>query len=201
MKLKAMLTVMMAVGLGLTSMCWADGYGFSLRAGSTSVAADGYFKRDLNTGYLKTGAGVVYTDDDDMNYQWLDLNVMVGSEFLAPGLTCEIGLAGLFGDAEDGRFSGDVGAIAFSGRVAYLFDRSVMPIPLELFATLDYAPEILSLRDTKKYTAYSLGAGLQIVENATIFLEFASYDLEMEDAPTDWDLDDSVVRLGIRMRF
>ncbi len=193
--------MVMVFGFMFSGEGWADGYGFHLNAGSTSLSGGFDYKKDLNTGYLRTGIGVVYTDDDDTEYQWVDLKFMVGSQTLAPGLTCEVGLDAIFGDAEENGLSGDVGAIAFAGRTAYLFPRRVMPLPLELFASLSYAPEMLSFRDTKRYIAYTMGIGFRIVENATLYLEYANYDIEMENAPVDWDFDDDVVRLGVSMRF
>lgn len=178
--------------------CWADGFEFDLAAGKTSVSGGVRYKKSLDSGYVKTGVDAVFTDDDDTEYQWINLNVMVGNENFAPGLTCEVGLNGIFGDAEEDNFSGDVGAVAFAGRIAYLFPQL---LPLEIFAGLAHAPETLSFRDTKRYTSYSLGIGLQIVKNGTVFVEYTNYDIEMEDTAVDWDFDDDVVRFGVRMRF
>lgn len=203
--------LMVMFGMLLCGLSWADGYEFNLSAGDTSVAGGVHYKGYLDSGYLKRGLRGVYTEGDnsgdnnsnssDPDYRWLALDLMVGNELIAPGLACEIGLNATFGNAEYRGLSGDVGAFAFSGRVAYVFPSHLMPIPLELFGTLSYAPRILSFMDSELYRSHTMGVGLRIVENASLFIEFANYDIEMETTDEEWELDDSVIRLGMIMRF
>ena len=183
------------------SICAAQSMEFDLSAGTTSVAGGVQFRKPLATGFMKIGLSGVCTDDDDMEYQWGNLSFVVGSDTLAPGLSVEVGLKGIFGSAEDNGYSGDVGAAAFTGRAGYIFPRRIMPVPLEVFGGVAYAPEPLSFMDTESYTEIFLGAGLRIIENASVVISLHSYEVEMEEGPGDWELDDEVIRAGVVLRF
>lgn len=199
--MRKILLVLLMCGFLLPGYALSNGWEANLNAGADSVFGGFAYKKDLNAGYMKTGVSGLYTDDDDMKYKWAEFKFVVGSETLRPGLTCEVGLNGILGEAEDNGFSGDVGALAFTGYVGYLFPARVMPIPFEVFGGLTYSPEVLSFRDTENYLSYRLGVGVRIVPNATVSLEYVDYDMDMEAGPGRWNLDDDAVRLGLAMRF
>ena len=192
------MTIVCAMAVG---PCLAAGLEADLTVGSNSIDGGLHVKRDLANGFWRAGGSALYTDDDDMEYKWVEADFAVGSETLAPGMTCDVGLKGVLGEAEDNGFSGDVGAIAFAGRIGYQFPQLRTPVPIEVFAGFAYAPKILSFRDTEEYLAYHVGVGVRIVENASIILKYNSYDVDFETRSRPWDLDDSNVRLGLVMRF
>jgi hypothetical protein len=197
---KIMLLMTIIYGMVIGS-CLAAGLEADLTVGSDSIEGGFHLKRDLANGFWRAGGTVLYTDDDDMEYKWAELDFSVGSETLAPGMTCDVGIKGILGDAEDNGYSGDVGAVAFAGRISYLFPRQQTPVPVEVFAGLAYAPEIMSFRDTEEYLAFHVGVGVRIVQNASIIVKYNSYDVDMESGARTWELDDSNVRLGLVMRF
>ena len=185
----------------VTGQSFANSWEAYLNAGSTSAAGGVRYKKDLATGYIKTGVSGIYTDDDDVEYKWAAFTFAVGRENIQPGLTCEVGFKGIIGDGEEAIFSGDIGALAFDGYIGYLFPKHIMPLPLEVYGGLSYAPEVLSFRDTDDFVSYRLGVGLRIVQYTSVNLEYAGIDVDMEEGPGPWNLDDSVVRLGLTMRF
>jgi hypothetical protein len=191
-----MLFIFIAPGIGL-----AGDWEVNLNAGGTSAIGGVHYKRDLNNGYMKTGVSGIYTDDNDIEYKWAEFKFVVGRENIQPGLTCEVGLKGIFGDAKEDPFSGDVGALAFTGYAGYLFPNQVMPIPLEVFTGVSYAPGVLSFRDTDDFLSYNIGFGLSVMQNASVTFEYAAFDVDMEAGPRPWNLDDGVFRLGLTMRF
>ncbi len=193
-----LMTIVFIIAVG---SCLADEFEADLTVGSDSIEGGLHFKRDLTNGFWRAGGSVLYTDDDDTEYKWAEIDFAVGSETLAPGMTCDVGVKGVLGEAEYNRFSGDVGALAFAGRIGYLFPQQRTPVPIEVFAGFAYAPEILSFRDAEEYMAYHVGVGVRIVQNASIILKYNSYDVDMETKGIPWDLDDSNVRLGLVMRF
>jgi len=199
--IRKILVLILTIGFSAAGLCRADGWEANLNAGTTSVYGGLHYKKDLNNGYLKSGISGLYTDDDNTEYKWAEAKITVGSENVSSGLNLEAGFAGIFGDAEDQGFSGDVGAVAFTGYACYLFPRRVMPVPLEVFGGLTYAPEVLAFRDTETYLSYRLGIGARVVSNASVFVEYQHYDVDMEAGPGSWNLDDDVVRLGLTMRF
>jgi len=197
---KILLLVMILCGFAVESGL-AAGWDADLTVGSDSIEGGLHLKRDLANGFWRAGGSALYTDDDNTEYKWLEADFAVGSETLAPGMTCDVGVKGVVGEADDGGFSGDVGALAFAGRINYLFPRQNTPVPVEVFAGFAYAPEIMSFRDTEEYLAYHVGVGVRIVQNASIILKYNSYDVDFETRNIPWDLDDSNIRLGLVMRF
>jgi opacity protein-like surface antigen len=189
------------LGMATAGLSRADGWEANLNAGTTSVTGGLQYKKDLPTGYMKAGLSGLYTDDNDLEYKWVEAKFAVGSDNIRRGLTLEVGVDGILGDAEEGGFSGDVGAIPFTGYIGYTFPREVMPLPLEVFGGLSYAPEVLSFRDTKEYLSYRFGVGVEVVPNASVRVEYQYYDMDMEAGPGAWDWDDSVFRLSLLMRF
>lgn len=185
----------------LAGVCSAQTFEFKLDAGSKSLSAGAHFKSDLGDGYLKAGLSGVLTDDSSTEYKWGAIRVTVGNDTIVEGLRCELGLKGVFGDAEEGTRSGDVAALAFTIHGGYIIPQKVGPVTFEVFSELSYAPELLSFRDTEDYLEGSIGLGVQLIKNATLTVAYTVYDLSMEDGPGDWSLDEGVVRAGILMRF
>jgi hypothetical protein len=187
--------------LAMTGMCAAESMNLQLSAGSTSATGDISAKQYLPSGFLKYGAGFVYTHDDGTEYKFASLHLSVGSETMVPGLTCDFGMRVLGGKAEDGPYSGNLGAVGFTGNVNYLFPHEVLPIPLELFGDMTWAPSVLSFEDSDGYLEYTLGTGIRIVENVSVIGTYTKYRMDLDSGPGDWRLNDDVLRLGLVLRF
>jgi hypothetical protein len=199
--MKKILLLLLIVSGFTVGSSLAAGLDADLTVGNDSIEGGLHYKKDVANGFWRAGGSALYTDDDDMEYKWLEVDFTVGSETLAPGMTCEVGVKGVLGDAEDNGFSGDVGAAAFAAKISYLFPRQNTPVPVEVFSGFAYAPEIMSFRDTEEYLAFHIGVGVRIVQNASIILKYNSYDVDLETRNIPWELDDSNIRLGLVMRF
>jgi hypothetical protein len=195
--------LLLAAMLLLTThaFCAAQSLELDLTAGATSVSGGVHYKSYLESGYVRMGASGVYTDDDDTEYKWGSLNLMVGNDTLVSGLSCDVGLRGIFGSADDGSVSGDIDALGFTGTVGYLFPRDMIPVPIEIFGGLTWAPEPLTFMDTKNYLELNAGVGFRIIQNASIVGTYTRYRVEMESGPGDWTLSDDVFRAGLVMHF
>ncbi len=200
MRMKRLLMVV-CVWLLTAGVSVAQSWEINLDAGLTSLQAGAHYRKDMGNGYLKAGISGLYTDDDNTEYKWGGLSVAAGNDTMVQGLRCEVGLKGIFGNAEDGRHSGDVAALAFTVHAGYTFPKKIMPIPLEVFTDLTYAPKMLSFQDTETFTQASLGVGVHIISNASIVLTYTAYDVDMEDGPGNWTLDENVIRAGVVLRF
>ena len=185
----------------MVGLCAAQSLELSLDAGSKSLSAGAHYRYDLYNGYLKAGLVGIYTDDGGTEYKWGALRVVAGNDTILEGLTCEVGVKGLLGDAENASHSGDVGAMGFTIHAGYTFPKKLIPIPIEVFSDLTYAPDLLSFQDTEKYLEGSIGVGVHIIKNASLTLTYTAYDVDMENGPGDWSLDEEVLRAGIVMRF
>ena len=195
------LCLILLISMALTGICLAESLEFQLDAGSKSLSGGAHYRTDLVQGFLKAGITGVYTDDDDTQYKWGGVRVAVGNDTMVEGLSCEVGVVGLYGDAEDGNHSGDVGALAFAIQGNYLFPERILPIPIEVFSSINYSPDLMSFADTKSYTEFNLGLGVQVIQNASVTLTYTKYQVDMKEGPGDWDMDEDVLRGGIVLRF
>ena len=189
------------VWLFLGGTCLAQPIELDLYAGNSSLSGGITYRKPLETGYLKLGLSGVYTDDGNTEYQWGAFQLMVGNDSIANGFRAEVGLKGIFGSGEEDHHSGDIGALAFAGGVGYTFPKRLVPIPLEVFGGIAYAPEPLSFMDTETYSEVYAGAGIQIVPNATLRVSYHIYDIEMDEGGREWNLDDNAIRIGVQLRF
>jgi hypothetical protein len=189
------------IWMAMAGMGMARSFDFELGAGSKSLSMDAGYRMDVNQGYTKVGFVGVYTDDDDTQYQWGGVRVVAGNDTMVQGLSFEVGMVGLYGTAEKRDHQGDVGNVAFEVKGKYLFAEHLLPIPLELTSSIRHAPGPLTFRDTESYSEFSLGLGLQLIENASVALTFTKYWVDFEAAPEAWDLDEDVIRVGIVLHF
>ena len=195
------LCVILLILMALTGICLAESFEFQLDAGSKSLYGGAHYRTDLVQGFVKFGITGLYADDDDTKYKWGGVRAAVGNDTMVEGLSCEVGIIGLYGDAEDRNHSGDVGALAFAIQGKYLFPERILPIPIEVISSINYSPELMSVADTKSYTEFNLGLGVQVIQNASVILTYTKYQVEMEEGPGDWELDEDVLRGGIVLRF
>jgi hypothetical protein len=198
-----MKTLCLAVGawLALTGMGMAQSFDYQLDAGSKSLSGEVSYRMEVTQGYTKVGLVGVYSDDGDTRYFWAGPRVVAGNDTLVQGLSFEVGMVALYGDAEKRDHEGDVGNVAFEVKGKYLLPERVLPIPLEVFSSIRHSPDPLSFRDTESYSELNLGLGLQLIENASVAVTFTKYLVDFEAGPGSWELDEDVIRAGIVLHF
>ena len=199
--IKKSMTMVLLLLVSMVSLSAADSWELDLSAGSTYLSGGIHYKSYLDSGYLRVGGSGTYTDDDDSEYRWVSLDMFVGSDTVRPGLFVDVGLRGFLGRVKEPGVSGDLGAIGFGVMAGYLFSRDVMPIPLEVFSGITWAPSPLSFRDTESFFQTDVGLGLRVIRNASIFASYTYYRIEMESGPINWTLNDNVLRAGLMLRF
>lgn len=185
----------------LTSACRASELAAEFMAGDTCIEGGVSYQKDAAGEFWKIGGFGLYTNYDALEYKWIGLDNTVGSDTLYPGLTWEVGFTGISGDAQDDDLSSDVGAMAFSGKIGYVFPDDLTPIPLKTFARITYAPESICFVDTKGFLSYHLGMELRIARHASVLLKYSVYDVDVASASHAWNLKDNRVQLGIMFRF
>ena len=198
--MRKILLFLLMFELTMVGWCVAGEYEVGLTVGEHSINGGLQYKKHTMNGYWKTGGAALYVDKDNAEYQWLDLDFVVGSETLLPGMGVEVGFKGLLGEVEKFR-SGDVGAIGFTGRVSYTFFREMTFVPIEIYGGFTYAPEVLSFLDTENVFNYKLGVAVYVVENAAIVTEYNAYDIDMNSGGGDWEFSDNEFRFGLKLRF
>jgi hypothetical protein len=190
------------IGFLLVGQCWAGENQVLLTASGDSVHGEYAVSADLGDGFWRSGFGGVYQEDDESEYKWGDISITVGGDALYPGISCEVGLKAILGKAEENGYSGDIGTVAFTGRVSYDFAQQlVLPGAFKVYGGVDYSNEILSFLDTHDYLGFQFGLGIPLFEHASIIAEYSIYDMDMESGPGDWTLDDDEFRMGLFMKF
>lgn len=187
--------------LVMTTVCSAESLELDLTAGETTVSGGVHYKNYLDSGYYRIGVSGIYTDDDDTEYTLGSLDLTVGNDTMVPGLNCDVGLRGIYGTGDDDGNSGDIGAVAFTGSAGYLFPSDMIPVPIEIFGGLTWAPGPLTFEDAEMYLELNVGVGVRIMRNASIVASYTNYRIEMDSGPGDWTLKDDLFRLGLAMRF
>lgn len=194
--------IILLAGFFMCGHCRAEAFEAKVMVSGHSIRADIHSVQKMADGFWKAGVSGVYTEDDDTEYKWGELRFMVGSDVMNPGLTCEVGLKGIFGKAEERGFSGDVGTVAFSGLASYdLAQQMALPGSFEVYMGLDYANEILSFMDIEDYLAFHVGVDIPLFERASVIMEYSVYDMDMKSGPGAWDLDDDRFRIGLSLSF
>lgn len=199
--MRRVLTITLAALVLMAGTASAGEWDVGLTAGAKSISAHVNHKTYMHNGYFRVGGSGVYMDDDPEKYKWGSLDFTVGSDTLVPGLNVDVGLRGLVGSAEDRRHSGDFGALAFTGGAEYYFPPRMMPIPLELFSRLTWAPSPLCFMDGDQFLEVTAGVGIRIMSMASIRLSYTAHRLDFDSGPGSWDLKDDAFRVGIVMRF
>lgn len=187
--------------LMMATVCAAESLELDLTAGESTVSGGVHYKGYIDSGYYRFGGSGVYTDDHDTEYTLGSLDLTVGSDVVVPGLNCEVGLRGIYGTADEEERSGDIGAVAFTGSAGYLFPPDMIPIPIEVFGGLTWAPEPLAFEEAETYLEFNIGVGVHIMRKASIVASYTNYHIEMDSGPGDWTLDDDLFQVGLSMRF
>ncbi|MCP4744636.1 MAG: hypothetical protein GY874_00610 [Desulfobacteraceae bacterium] len=193
-----MVLIVLIIGSGI---CYADTIDLELSAGQHTLYGDVGVRKPTNNGYMKLGLSGLYSESDDTKFKWANLGLFVGNDNFGQGFGTEVGLKSIYGTAEDGHRSGDIAAVAFAGKLSYVFPKRIMPIPLEIFGGMAYSPDPLTFEDADNYTELNMGVGLRVLPNASVRLSYNAYDVGMDSESGKWDLDESMVRLGLTMSF
>lgn len=200
--MKKILPLVLLTSFFLGDYCWADGYKGSLAVSSVSFRGGFDIIRDMADGFWKTGLSGLYTEDGETEYKWAEICFALGADVFQPGLTCEAGVKGLLGKADDMGLSGDLGVVALTGRIGYDFaQQMVLPGSFELYGGIDYANDIMSFQDTEDYLSYHFGIGIPLFQHAAVVMEYSAYDIGMTSEAGDWRLEDDAFRAGLSIRF
>lgn len=191
----------MVLVIAAAGCCAAGDFNVGLTVSDRTLVGDVHYKEQMMNGYWRLGGAAVYAEKTNMDYKWLELDYFLGNDLLHPGLNVEAGLKGIYGDAQEEPYSGDIGSVAFSGKIGYLFPTTATFLPVEIFADITYGPQILSFRDNENYFAYGAGLSFKIVDRASIVAGYYVYDVKMESGPGEWTLYDNQFRFGLTLGF
>lgn len=193
-KIITLAIVLLVFGMGIAQ---AETFRAELNASQTSIFAGLDTKRYVTTGYMKYGANGIFVDTENKQYSLFNARLMAGSETFFENLSCEVGIKGVLGTAEERHDDGSVGAVAFSGLAAYRLPQSISPIPVQFSLEMSGSPSILSFLDAKNYFDIKTGVAVYIVENAALQLSYHFYNIDMKKN----NFKDDRLLMGIALEF
>jgi len=185
------------------SYVFADNVQLGLMASGDAVMANFEFQGKRDFGIIAAGAAIDYARGE---YTLGEGLVAFRSDQLLPGLKFGLGFKGYLGKADsenDGR-SGKVAAIAFLLEGAYELTASLnpVPVPVEAFGAVSYAPSSLSFDETESLQEYKGGLRLYLIENAYLSIECKYRKIEFEERGVgSWDRDETLLSGGVTLRF
>ena len=198
--MKKIIGAIVFIAIITPGISFADTYHFELNASGSSLQARFDVTRDLDQAYLTAGIGGIYHDNDD-DYKIADVKLALGNEMLTPGLKCELGLKGLFGEVKKPHKDGDLMAIGFLLSAAYETPKTVLPIPVEVSASVCFSPSPLCFLDSERYLEIGTSLGFNIVKNGAIVLGYKYIKVHIDEDSADWNMSDDVVFVGVRLKY
>ena len=111
----------------MSSVSFASIYDLEVNASHSALEARFNASLPLEQGFLTTGMGAIYSDDD---YKIADVKLALVNEILLPELRFNLGLKGVLGDIKKDYKHGDLMAIGllFSGIVYFPENRKPIAI-------------------------------------------------------------------------
>jgi hypothetical protein len=186
-----------------SSYAFSDNIQIGLMAGADSVMAGVEFQAKKDPGLIAAGAAVDYTRDE---YTIGEALVAFRRDQLLPGVKFGLGFKGYLGkvDAEDGGFRGTLSALSFLLEGAYEFPSSLnpLPVPVEAFGAVCFAPPSLSFDETESVQECKGGLRLFLLENACLSIECKYRVIEFdEQGMGEWERDDTILSAGVVLKF
>jgi len=149
---------------------------------------------------MSIGGGFLYSDDKT-KYWLANLYVAVKDEVFTPALGLGLGLKGVFGNTDFVTFDRDTAALAFQFLGDYDFRKTSVNIPISIFASVAYAPEILSFSDTDRYFDIYTGAAFHINYFAAVYVGYRDIEIDYKAGGIKNELSDDAFFLGITISF
>ena len=182
----------------MSNVSFASIYDLEVNAGSSTLEARFNATLPLEKGFLSTGLGAIYNDDD---YKIADMKLALSNEILLPELRFNLGFKGLWGNIEKDYKDGDLMAIGlvFSGK--YTIPRSISPIPVDISAGVSLAPDPLCFLDSDSYLEFRTSLDLCIVKNGAIILGYRYIKVRFDDDHGRWKMSDKTFFVGYQLRY
>ncbi len=182
----------------MSSSAFASAYNIEVNANHSSLEVRLDAGQPINHGFLTAGIGAIYDDDD---YKIISGSVAMGNEVFTPGLRCDLGFKGVWGEVDEDHKDGDLLAISFLLSATYDIPETISGIPLEVSASICAAPDSLCFEDSERYIEVRTTLGFRILENAAILVGYRHIKIYFDDDPQDWKMSDDALFVGYKLRF
>jgi len=188
------------IAITMSGVSFADTYHWRLSAGRSALEGRFDVTREIDQGLLTAGVGAVYSNNSD-DYKIADVKFSLGNEIFVPGLRCDLGFKGLFGDVEKDHRDGDLMAMGFLLSAAYETPRTISPIPVVVSVAVCASPEPLCFLDSERYLEIETNLSVHIIENGAIVLGYKYIKVRIDDDPGHWNMSDDFVFIGFQLKL
>ena len=182
----------------MSSVSFASIYDLEVNASHSALEARFNATLPLEQGFLTTGMGAIYSDDD---YKIADVKLALVDEILLPELRFNLGLKGVLGDIEKDYKHGDLMAIGllFSGK--YTIPETISPIPIDISVGFSLAPDPLCFLDSNRYLEVRTSLDFCIVKSGAIILGYRYIKVRLDDNHGQWEMSDGTLFVGYQLRY
>jgi hypothetical protein len=182
----------------MTSVSFADIYDLEVNIGHSVLEARFNATLPLEQGFLTTGIGAIYRDD---NYKIADMKLALGNVELLPEFKFILGFKGVWGNVEKDYKDGDLMAIGFLFSGKYTIPKTISPIPVDVSVGLSFAPDLLCFLDSEKYLEVRTSLDFCVVKNGAITLGYRYIKVHLDDDHGQWEMSDGTLFVGYRMMY
>jgi len=182
----------------MSNVSFAGIYDLEVNAGSSTLEARFNATLPLEKGFLSTGLGAIYNDDD---YKIADVKLTKGNEILLPELRFNLGFKGLWGNIEKDHKDGDLMAIGFLFSGKYTIPETISLIPIDVSVGFSLAPDPVCFLDSDRYLEFRTSLGFCIVKNGAIILGYRYIKVGFDDDHGQWEMSDETFFVGYQLRY
>jgi len=182
----------------MSGTSFASIYDLEVNASNSALEARFNASLPLEKGFLKTGIGAIYNDDD---YKIADVKLTLSNEILLPELRYNLGFKGVLGNIEKNYKEGDLMAIGFLFSLKYTIPEAILPIPIDVSAGFSLAPDPLCFSDSDRYLEVRTSLDFCIAKNGAITLGYRYIKVRLDDNHGQWEMSDGTFFVGYRLRY
>jgi hypothetical protein len=186
------------ITLIMSTSSFASPYDLEVNASCSALEARFNATLPLDRGFLSTGIGAIYNDDD---YKIADMKLTLGDGILLPELRFQLGLKGVLGNLERDHSDGDLMAVGLLLSVKYSIPQTISPIPIDISAGASLAPDPLCFLDSDKYLEVRTSIDFCPVKSGAIILGYRYIEVRLDDDNGHWDMSDSTLFVGYQLRY
>jgi len=182
----------------MANVCFAGIYDLEMSAGSSTLEARFNATLPLDKGFLTTGLGAIYNDDD---YKIADITLALSNEIFLSELKFNLGFKGLLGKIEKDHKDGDLMAAGLAFSMKYSIPKSIAPIPIGISAGVSWAPDPVCFLDSDKYLGFRTNLHLCIVKNGAIIIGYRHIKIGFDDDHGQWEKSAGTFFVGYQVRY
>jgi len=182
----------------MSSVSFASIYDLELNTSPPALEARFNATLPLEQGFLTTGIGAIYRDDD---YKIADMKLALGNGELLPDLKFILGFKGVWGNIEKDYKDSDLMAIGFLFSGKYTIPETISPIPIEVSAGFSLAPDPLCFLDSDSYLEIRTSLDFCIDKNGAIILGYRYIRVRLDDNHQQWEMSDAMLFVGYQIRY